>query len=447
MRQLFFYTAFILFAFSYSIRAYPDSVSDASITAIQAYEERLIAEPGWKWLSFPRLERYKDQPFDAITLLERIEPWPPSSLEMIYEFPDGLDQNITFHFSSGWNTSGGLIEAQSTKGYKLKYEKPVPKYTLRYEGAKLDYNTQFDLQTGDNWVGYYIDQTMEVEECLPPSIWNDLEQIRTQFWSMTKIGDPNKWFIYGKKAPLKYGDMVILSLGAPFTGFQWQWQGEAAEDNEIAEAAYFEWEEKSDYTPFYIETDSTSTTEEIAVLADGVVMGAGVREPGDTLIEVRGYLEGVSAGAVIEFQTWDGYKSRPVKKGGYAVYDHTRNTLQKRNIYAGENKMYYHVSLKEGITYELTPDIGSVTCSPNPFSNMITFSFVLNTENYVSLEVFDINGSLVRTIAGGKYPAGYYNFEWDGSNEAGKRANTGVYFYHATTGSGAVHSGKIVMIK
>jgi hypothetical protein len=135
-------------------------------------------------------------------------------------------------------------------------------------------------------------------------------------------------------------------------------------------------------------------------------MGAGVREPGDTLIEVRGYLEGVSAGAVIEFQTWDGYKSRPVKRGGYAVYDHSRNTLQKRNIYTGENKMYYHVSLKEGITYELTPDIGTVTCSPNPFSNTITFSFVLNTENYVTLEVFDINGSLVRTVARGQYPAG-----------------------------------------
>jgi hypothetical protein len=286
---------------------------------------------------------------------------------------------------------------------------------------------------------------MDIEDCLPPAMWDNYLQIRTQYWSMT--WSPPFIQLRGKKTPLEYGDMVILKLSAPFPGFQWQWQGEAAEDSEIAEATYFEWEEKSDYTPFYIETDSTCTAEEIAVLADGVVMGAGVREPGDTLIEVRGYLEGVSAGALIEFQTWDGYKSRPVKRGGYAVYDHSRNTLQKRNIYAGENKMYYHVSLKEGITYELTPDIGTITCSPNPFSNTITFSFVLNTENYVTLEVFDINGSLVRTVAVGQYPAGYYNFEWDGNNEAGQKANTGVYFYHATTGSGMVHSGKIVMIK
>jgi hypothetical protein len=88
MRQLFFSTVFILFAFSYSFGANPDSILNASVTAIQAYEERLEATPGYKWLSFPRLERYKDQPFDAITLLERIDPWPPLSLYMEYK-PNG----------------------------------------------------------------------------------------------------------------------------------------------------------------------------------------------------------------------------------------------------------------------------------------------------------------------------------------------------------------------
>ncbi|MFU8844401.1 MAG: hypothetical protein ACNA7V_11405 [Bacteroidales bacterium] len=278
MRQLLFYTAFILFAFSYSIGANPDSVFNTSITAIQAYEERLNYRPGWKWLSFPRLERYKDQPFDAITLLERIEPWEqPLSLEMRYFNPLGGLKSIVYE-DEIWDVSGELTEVQSAKGYKLYYEKPVSEYSLRYEGAKLDYSTQMDLGTGDNWIGYFIDTPMEVEECLPPDIWPNVEQIRTQYWSMTKIGDPDRWFIYGKKAPLKYGDMVILYMITSYTGFQWQWQGEAAEDKEIAEANYFEWEEKSDYTPFYIETDSTSTAEEIAVLADGVVMGAGVRE-------------------------------------------------------------------------------------------------------------------------------------------------------------------------
>jgi flagellar hook assembly protein FlgD len=72
---------------------------------------------------------------------------------------------------------------------------------------------------------------------------------------------------------------------------------------------------------------------------------------------------------------------------------------------------------------------------------------VLNTDSFITLEVFDMNGTLVRTVIRGQYPAGYYNFEWDGGNDARQTVNTGVYFYHATTGSGAVHSGKIVMIK
>jgi hypothetical protein len=100
MRQLFFYTVFILSTFGYSFAANPDSVLNASVTAIQAYEERLEATPGYKWLSFPRLERYKDQPFDAITLLKRIEPWTPISLEM--EYNDlGVSKKIVFDGLNG----------------------------------------------------------------------------------------------------------------------------------------------------------------------------------------------------------------------------------------------------------------------------------------------------------------------------------------------------------
>ncbi|MCD4696949.1 MAG: T9SS type A sorting domain-containing protein [Bacteroidales bacterium] len=196
-----------------------------------------------------------------------------------------------------------------------------------------------------------------------------------------------------------------------------------------------------------METDSASDIQEIAVLADGGVKGAAVREPGDTLVEVNGYLQGVAPGAVIEFETWDGYKSSPVRKDGYVVIDHYKALREKRNIYAGEKASYYHISLKSQEIYELPPDISPVSCKPNPFKQDITFSFRMNCENDISLEIYDIGGNLVKTIIKGKYPEGYYIFTWQGDNDSGGRISPGVYFYRASTGNGTVLTDKLVMIK
>ncbi|MCD4730968.1 MAG: T9SS type A sorting domain-containing protein, partial [Bacteroidales bacterium] len=422
------------------------AISSASI--INAYEETFTYRPGWSWLSFPRLERYQDNIFDAITLLERIDPWPPDYLEMTYE-PDEIDPKyIIYDIEAGWITTGELTEVKSSQGYKLLYEKNVPDFSIRLEGAKLDYDTEIDLVTGENWVGYFLNESYYPKQCLPADLWDDLEQIKTQYWTMTKMpSDPPYWFLSGKKTPFKYSDLVILKTSAEYNNFQWQIAGDGEEDTELPQTSYFTFEEQADYLPFYVETDSTSDIQEISVLADGEVKGAAVREPGDTLVEVNGYLEGVAPGAVIEFETWNGYKSRPVEKGGYVVIDHQRRVREKRNIYAGEKASYYHVSLKSNEIYNIPAEINLVSCKPNPFSQSMEFSFRLNRENDISLKIYDMRGNLVKTIINGKYPEGFYRFAWRGENDAGNRISPGVYFYKVSTGNGTLQTNKIVMIK
>jgi hypothetical protein len=434
---------------------YFGNYGSATATKIKAYDESLsfkvVNGIGWKWISFPRMERYKDEIFDAKTLLSRIKPWDQQTPEILYmEYkPTGADLTISFDVNSGWQLDPSLVNLKSTQGYKLKYQGETNLASIRLEGAKEDYDATIDLVAGENWVGYFLDESYKPQECLPQDIWEGLIQIQTQYWTLTKLpSDPPVWKYLGKPGPFHYGDLVVLVTNHPYQDFQWHTpSGGGGAANEIPETNYFTFEEKADYLPFYVETDSLSDIVEIAILADGEVKGAAVRLPGDTITEVNGYLEGVATGAVIEFQTWNSYKSEPVEKDGYVVIDHQRQVREKRTIYTGEKARYYHVSLKSNEVYDLPPDIGTVTCKPNPFRQNVDFSFRLNREGNIRIEIFDMQGNRIKTVINGNYPEGLYNFTWQGDNEAGNRITPGIYFYKVSTWSEVVQTDKIVMIK
>jgi hypothetical protein len=429
-----------------------NSIDRGDSSKIKAYDESLnfqvVNGIGWKWISFPRMERYKDETFDAKTLLSRIEPWDGQTPELLYmEYkPQGIDWSISYDYVYGWEQTPTLIELKSTQGYKLKYEGNTNLASIRLEGAKEDYDATIDMNEGANWVGYFLDQCYLPQQCIPANIWAGLTQIQTQYWTMVKIlQNPPTWL--GKPKPFQYGELVVLTTNHP-VDFHWQIPGGVGSDAEnIPQTNFYSFTEQADYLPFYVEMDSLSDIEEIAVLADGEVKGGAVRETGDTLVEVNGYLQGVPPGAVIEFETWNGYKSAPVEKGNYVVIDHSKKLREKRNIYAGEKARYYHVSLKSNEIYELPPDIGFVTCQPNPFSNKTTFTFRINEKNNIGIRIFDLQGNHVKTLIDGPYPEGYYNLSWNGDNASGNRIEPGIYFYKVTSDNKTLQTDKIVLIQ
>ncbi len=67
---------------------------------------------------------------------------------------------------------------------------------------------------------------------------------------------------------------------------------------------------------------------------------------------------------------------------------------------------------------------------PNPFNPKTVISGQWPGDSEVRLEVFDILGRKVATLADGQYPAGKYTFAFDGTNLA-----SGVYVYRLTAGS------------
>lgn len=66
---------------------------------------------------------------------------------------------------------------------------------------------------------------------------------------------------------------------------------------------------------------------------------------------------------------------------------------------------------------------------PNPFNAATTISYFLPQGSPVRLEVFNMLGQPVRTLAEGEQTAGSHSVTWDGTDDKGKTLASGVYFY------------------
>jgi hypothetical protein len=71
---------------------------------------------------------------------------------------------------------------------------------------------------------------------------------------------------------------------------------------------------------------------------------------------------------------------------------------------------------------------------PNPFAATTTIRFALPVASRVRLEVFDLVGRRVRTLASALYPPGEHEVEWNRRTTNGALASPGLYFYRMNAG-------------
>ena len=66
---------------------------------------------------------------------------------------------------------------------------------------------------------------------------------------------------------------------------------------------------------------------------------------------------------------------------------------------------------------------------PNPFNPVTNIRYQLPADGKVTLQIFNTNGQLIRTLVDGEVPAGYHQIVWDSCNDSGSRVVSGVYYY------------------
>jgi len=86
------------------------------------------------------------------------------------------------------------------------------------------------------------------------------------------------------------------------------------------------------------------------------------------------------------------------------------------------------------------------TPSPNPFSETLSIHYgVAADHRWVSVDVFDVGGRLVKTLREGPAQMGEYDVTWDGTNRRGVRVGSGVYFVRARVGQETLER-KVVLL-
>jgi hypothetical protein len=83
---------------------------------------------------------------------------------------------------------------------------------------------------------------------------------------------------------------------------------------------------------------------------------------------------------------------------------------------------------------------------PNPFNPLTRVAFSLAADGFVSLDVYDMQGRLVRRLVSEERAAGPHSVVWDGLDGDGRRVGSGVYVARlAADGQSAEH--KMVLLK
>ena len=86
---------------------------------------------------------------------------------------------------------------------------------------------------------------------------------------------------------------------------------------------------------------------------------------------------------------------------------------------------------------------------PNPFNSMTTIAFTIPralSHSRAEIVVYNVNGQVVKRILSRDLEAGNYTVRWDGKDDRGISAASGVYFYRLNVGTSTA-SGKVILLK
>ncbi len=84
---------------------------------------------------------------------------------------------------------------------------------------------------------------------------------------------------------------------------------------------------------------------------------------------------------------------------------------------------------------------------PNPAGGETRFAFELPASAKVSMDIFDVRGRRVRSIAGSEFGEGRGHIAWDGRNDRGTEMPAGVYLARFNVGGRSMPGGSVTLVR
>lgn len=107
---------------------------------------------------------------------------------------------------------------------------------------------------------------------------------------------------------------------------------------------------------------------------------------------------------------------------------------------------FYDVSLDIDDRTNLPEDFSLGQNYPNPFNPTTKIEFSIPVKSYVTIEIINLLGQSVTKLIQKNLTAGNHSVTWNGLNENGKTAPSGVYFYTLLTKDRSI-SKKMILLK
>lgn len=83
---------------------------------------------------------------------------------------------------------------------------------------------------------------------------------------------------------------------------------------------------------------------------------------------------------------------------------------------------------------------------PNPFNPTTTIAFEIPKSEFVTLQIFNVNGELIKTIMNENLNAGRFEKNWNGRDETENQVVSGIYFYRIKAGH-FENSRRMILLK
>jgi len=199
---------------------------------------------------------------------------------------------------------------------------------------------------------------------------------------------------------------------------------------------------------------TVSVTSEAIVLTD--------TETGDTRDAVRidadslnislaagEYWIGLSPISNSYMNCWMAWGSRTEHGVAPKCWDMTQNNWVGLSFWIVTDSMMKIEGTASPTSVDITPATSSLVLNPNypnPFNPSTTISFSLSKASQTRLEIYNLKGQKVKTLCNASLNSGEHQYIWNGTDEQGRKAGSGVYFYKLTAGSQSVMK-KMIMMK
>ncbi len=122
----------------------------------------------------------------------------------------------------------------------------------------------------------------------------------------------------------------------------------------------------------------------------------------------------------------------------------------RRTLYITAGSSLYRIRLSSSIKEQGYKSFELYQNYPNPFnpSTKITYTVPsIGTGTGVSVRVYDLLGCEVVTLIDEMQTAGEHSVEWNGTNSAGHKVESGVYLYQLKSTNGYVDTRKMILLR